>query len=235
MTIYLPELQTDSLWFPSPDAALREPDGLLAFGGDLTVQRLQIAYQSGIFPWYSPAEPILWWSPAARAVFIPEDFQPAKSLKKFYRKSAYQVSLNMATEDVIKQCADTRSSEETWIGTDMQQAYIELAKKKLCHSVEVWYEGNLVGGLYGIEVGKVFCGESMFSTKTNASKIALWAFCQHFVRHDGKLIDCQILNPHTASLGAFELDRAEYLQHLASLKNQPIKEDCYRAQWLTIQ
>lgn len=233
MALYLTEINSDELWFPSPFEALADPNGLLAFGGDLHPDRLLLAYQNGIFPWYGPGEPILWWSPSPRAVFTPKTFQPAKSLKKFQRKQQYRVSIDHATERVIDFCASTRHEDETWLNEDMRAAYKQLARAGHCHSVEVWHDDELVGGLYGLSIGKLFCGESMFSLKTNASKIALWYFCEHFQRHGGELIDCQVMNPHLASLGAVELHREDFMQRLLSFKSQQVVEGCFDKQWLT--
>ncbi|MCG9648858.1 leucyl/phenylalanyl-tRNA--protein transferase [Vibrio brasiliensis] len=233
MALYLTEINSDELWFPSPFEALADPNGLLAFGGDLHPDRLLLAYQNGIFPWYGPGEPILWWSPSPRAVFTPKTFQPAKSLKKFQRKQQYKVSIDHATERVIDFCASTRHEDETWLNEDMRAAYKQLARAGHCHSVEVWHDDELVGGLYGLSIGKLFCGESMFSLKTNASKIALWYFCEHFQRHGGELIDCQVMNPHLASLGAVELHREDFMQRLLSFKSQQVVEGCFDKQWLT--
>ncbi|MEF1288996.1 leucyl/phenylalanyl-tRNA--protein transferase [Vibrio sp. M260118] len=234
MTIYLTELDCDELWFPSSFDALDDPNGLLAFGGDLSSERLLLAYQNGIFPWYGPGEPILWWSPSPRAVFDPKNFQPAKSLKKFQRKHQYQVTINHATDQVIDYCASTRSKEETWLNEEMRTAYKQLAQQGHCHSVEVWKNDTLIGGLYGLAIGQVFCGESMFSLVTNASKIALWYFCEHFKRHQGQLIDCQVLNPHLASLGAIELNRQDFSQRLLSFNSKPLLENCFLKQALTL-
>ena len=234
MAIYLTELDHNNLSFPSPFDALDDPNGLLAFGGDLSAARLLTAYHNGIFPWYGPEEPILWWSPSPRAVFDPRTFKPAKSLQKFQRKHQYQVSINHATEDVIEHCAAVRSAEETWLNDDMRHAYKQLAQQGHCHSVEIWQENRLIGGLYGISVGQLFCGESMFSLESNASKIALWYFCAHFRQHGGQLIDCQVLNEHTQSLGAFELEREEFIQSLLSLKHQALHEQCFQPQWLKL-
>lgn len=233
MALYLTEINSDELWFPSPFEALADPNGLLAFGGDLHPDRLLLAYQNGIFPWYGPGEPILWWSPSPRAIFTPKTFQPAKSLKKFQRKQQYKVSIDHATERVIDFCASTRHEDETWLNEDMRAAYKQLARAGHCHSVEVWHDDELVGGLYGLSIGKLFCGESMFSLKTNASKIALWYFCEHFQRHGGELIDCQVMNPHLASLGAVELHREDFMQRLLSFKSQQVVEGCFDKQWLT--
>ncbi|MDK2615139.1 leucyl/phenylalanyl-tRNA--protein transferase [Vibrio vulnificus] len=232
MAIYLTELDSKSLDFPPAEKALADPNGLLAFGGDLTPERLIAAYHHGIFPWYGPGEPILWWSPSTRAVFDPNTFLPAKSLKKFQRKAQYQVSINHATPEVIKLCGNTRPAEETWLNDEMQAAYTSLALQGICHSVEVWQDQKLIGGFYGLSIGELFCGESMFSLETNASKIALWYFCRHFSEHGGKLIDCQVMNSHLHSLGAFTLPREEFLQRLLCLKQQRVTSGCFSPQWL---
>ncbi len=234
MAIYLTELDPKELWFPSPFEALDDPNGLLAFGGDLSPNRLVLAYHNGIFPWYGPGEPILWWSPTPRATFDPAKFKPAKSLKKFQKKHRYKVSINKATDSVIDQCAAVRSKEETWLNEDMRAAYKQLAQMGYCHSVEVWQEEELIGGLYGLSIGQLFCGESMFSLRSNASKIALWYFCHHFRRHGGKLIDCQVMNPHLQSLGAQELEREDFAQRLLSFRERPIEKNCFNEQWLAL-
>lgn len=234
MTFYLHQLDADDLTFPDPSLALEEPNGLLAFGGDLSPNRLINAYKNGIFPWFSAGEPILWWSPAPRAVFDPKTFKPAKSLVKFQRKHGYRISINMATERIIRLCASSRPESETWITDEMQDAYVALANQGRCHSVEVWQEDELIGGLYGVEVGSVFCGESMVSLKTNASKIALWFFCLHFIKHHGSLIDCQIMNPHLESLGAIEIERSEFRSALTKGKKQTLSRECYQPQFLKI-
>ncbi|MCK6261969.1 leucyl/phenylalanyl-tRNA--protein transferase [Vibrio sp. ZSDE26] len=232
MAIYITELSSHNLTFPSPYEAMEDPNGLLAFGGDLSKERIYAAYQQGIFPWYGPGEPILWWSPAPRATFDPATYTPSRSLKKFQKKHNYTVSINQATKQVIQFCGQIRPEEETWLNTDMQNAYIELSKQGDCHSVEVWEEEKLIGGLYGIQVGQLFCGESMFSLQSNASKVALWYFCHHFQKHGGKLIDCQVMNPHLASLGATEQPRDEFFKSLLLLKNQTVNAHCFRKQWL---
>lgn len=232
MTIYLTELDPQTLSFPSPFEALEEPNGLLAFGGDLSPERVELAYQHGIFPWFGPGEPILWWSPAPRAVFYPKTFAPAKSLKKFQKKQRYSVSINKATAQVIDYCASVRPADETWLNEEMRDTYKRLAKKGRVHSVEVWQDETLIGGLYGVSVGQLFCGESMFSLKPNASKVALWYFCRHFARHDGQLIDCQVMNPHLDSLGAEEIEREDFMQQLLLLKAQSVKLGCFAQQIL---
>jgi leucyl/phenylalanyl-tRNA--protein transferase len=163
----------------------------------------------------------------------PLTFKPARSLRKFQRKVNYVISINQCTDKIIKLCAITRAPEETWLDESMQAAYLELARLGYCHSVEVWLDHELVGGLYGIQVGQIFCGESMFSLKTNASKVALWGFCRHFTRHGGQLIDCQVMNPHLASLGAEELNRDNFMQSLLRLKNRDVDSQCYQSQWLS--
>ncbi|WP_240206149.1 leucyl/phenylalanyl-tRNA--protein transferase [Vibrio sp. CyArs1] len=233
MTIYLTELDSNDFTFPSPFEALDEPNGLLAFGGDLNPQRLLSAYQHGVFPWFGPNEPLLWWSPAPRAVFDPSLFRPSKSLRKFQRKTNYRVTMNTCTSQVIEYCASTRPIEETWLNEDMRSAYGELAKKGHCHSVEVWNHNALVGGLYGLSIGQVFCGESMFSLETNASKTALWYFCHHFKNHGGKLIDCQVMNPHLNSLGAQELTREQFIAALHNLREQTVQDSCFSQQELS--
>ncbi|WP_117233245.1 leucyl/phenylalanyl-tRNA--protein transferase [Vibrio maerlii] len=235
MAIYLPELSLDNYSFPSVGEALEEPCGLLAFGGDLHPERILNAYYNGIFPWYGPGEPILWWSPTPRATFNPETFKPSKSVKKFQRKHQYKVTLNHATNEVIRLCSETRSAEECWLNRDMQQAYFTLAENDYVHSVEVWDNDELIGGLYGVQMGQIFCGESMFSLKTNASKIALWYFCHHFSRHQGVMIDCQVLNPHLESLGAIELNADEFYRSLLRLRDNPVVENCYQAQEIQLE
>ncbi|WP_122033970.1 leucyl/phenylalanyl-tRNA--protein transferase [Aliivibrio sp. EL58] len=233
MTIYLPQLDSNETSpFPAIESALNDPDGLLAMGGDLSSVRLLNAYQHGIFPWYSSGDPILWWSPSIRGVFLPTQFSPSKSLRKFFRKSNYEVTINKSTDQVIELCASTRSAEETWIMPEMIHAYKQLATLGICHSVEVWCNNELVGGLYGLQIGQVFCGESMFSLQTNASKIALWLFCEHFVNSGGKLIDCQMMNPHLESLGAVEMKRSDFKVTLDKLVNTHVASNCYLPQLL---
>ncbi|SEG28483.1 leucyl/phenylalanyl-tRNA--protein transferase [Vibrio hangzhouensis] len=233
MTIYLTELSDTDYSFPSPFEALEEPNGLLAFGGDLSPSRLLSAYQQGVFPWFGPNEPLLWWSPAPRAIFDPQTYTPSRSLKKFQRKTRYRVTLNMSTPEVIHYCASTRPVEETWLNEDMQNAYIELAQQGHCHSIEVWDEHRLIGGLYGLSIGQVFCGESMFSLATNASKIALWYFCRHFCANGGRMIDCQVMNPHLESLGAKEISRESFIEKLHSYRQKPVHTSCFVPQELS--
>ncbi|ACY58122.1 leucyl/phenylalanyl-tRNA--protein transferase [Yersinia pestis] len=174
---------------------------------------------------------ILWWSPDPRAVLFPEDLHISRSMRRFIRHCPYRFTLNHAFADVISACA-TERDEGTWIGRDVQQAYCQLHALGHAHSLEVWLENELVGGLYGVAVGAVFCGESMFSRADNASKSALMVFCHHFTQHGGELIDCQVLNAHTASLGAVEIPRNFFLQQLSQLQFSPLPAECWLPQSL---
>lgn len=225
------QLSPDSTVFPAPEKALREPNGLLALGGDLHPARLLAAYQRGIFPWYSPGDPILWWSPDPRAVLPPEQFHLSRSMKRFHRHSPYQVTMNQAFNQVITGCSKDRD-DGTWITADIIAAYQHLHRLGHAHSIEVWQDDELVGGLYGVALGALFCAESMFSRRINASKTALLVFCQHFIHYGGKLIDCQVLNEHTASLGVSEISRRNYLGLLDSLRSAPIVSGCWHKQRL---
>ena len=209
------QLNTRSISFPPPATALHEPNGLLAVGGDLSPGRLMHAYRNGIFPWFGDADPILWWSPNPRTVFYPEQVHVSRSLQKSWRKHDWRVTINHDFETVIDGCALTRQHQEgTWITDDMRDAYCQLHQLGHAHSVEVWCDDNIVGGLYGISVGRAFCGESMFHTKTDASKIALAVFAHEFAANDGRMIDCQVGNPHLSSLGAQDIDRDKFLMQL---------------------
>lgn len=194
-----------------PDTALAEPDGLLAIGGDLSLARLQLAYQSGIFPWYSEGDPILWYAPHERCVIYPTKIKISKSMRKILASGIFTVSQNQAFEQVIQHCAQTSriGQDGTWITNEMQAAYINLHRNGLAHSIEIWQDKQLVGGLYGVMVGKVFCGESMFSLVSNASKTALAYLAQHM---DLTLIDCQVPNPHLIRMGAEMISREVYLK-----------------------
>ncbi|MDA9555999.1 leucyl/phenylalanyl-tRNA--protein transferase [Vibrio sp.] len=227
MTIYLTELSHDTDFFPDESEALTDPDGLIAIGGDLSPTRLLNAYRRGIFPWYGPGEPLLWWSPSERGVIDPTVFTPSKSLRKFQRKHQYAITINKSTHRVIDLCASSRTQEDTWIHPEMRLAYKQLSDLHDCHSVEVWKDNHLVGGLYGLSIGTIFCGESMFSLESNASKIAFWALCEHFNRYGGQLIDCQMMNPHLESLGAFPLERPYFLQKLLCYKENILLEKCF--------
>lgn len=205
---------SDKLWFPPVEEAL--PDGLLAFGGDLSIERLNLAYSRGIFPWFSEGDPIVWYSPDPRMVLFLDELKVSKSMKKVLKSHQYQISFNKDFRQVIEACKRTprKGQQGTWITEDMKAAYIELHKKGLAKSVEVWKENDLVGGLYGIDLGQVFCGESMFSLASNTSKIALIYLRDELVKANYTLIDCQVYNDHLASLGAREIPRKEFLKYL---------------------
>ncbi len=195
-----------------PDPALAEEDGLLAIGGDLSMERLLIAYSNGIFPWFSEGEPILWYSPHERCVIYPDRIKISKSMKQVLKQGIFRVTLNQAFEEVILNCATTvrKGQDGTWITTEMQQAYLNLHQNGYAHSVEVWQHDKLVGGLYGLKVNRVFCGESMFSHVSNASKTALFFLSELNI----DLIDCQLPNDHLMSLGAEMISRERYMAML---------------------
>ncbi len=197
--------------FPPVDQALPDPNGLLAIGGCLSERRLLAAYRQGIFPWYNPGEPILWWSPDPRMVLFPEELKVSRSLKKLIRKGKFQVSFDRAFEPVINACAAPREgSSGTWISQEIKLAYLGLHQSGVAHSAEAWLEGNLVGGVYGVALGRVFFGESMFHRVTDASKVAFVKWVGHLQRCGYRLIDCQIRTSHLASLGAREISRNDF-------------------------
>lgn len=202
----------DRLIFPDP--ILAEPDGLLAIGGDLSTQRLLKAYAAGIFPWYSHNEPILWYSPHERFVLFPQELKIAKSMRQVLNANKFEVTFNQDFSAVIRACASVyrEGQNGTWITPEMENAYLELNKQGKAHSVEVWQNGSLAGGLYGVELARIFCGESMFSNVSNASKVALIALCQ---QKNYELIDCQMHTEHLESLGAKMISRAEFQTFLA--------------------
>jgi leucyl/phenylalanyl-tRNA--protein transferase len=202
--------------FPNPSEA--NTDGLLAVGGDLTPERLLLAYNSGIFPWYENDQPILWWSPNPRMILFPEKMKVSKSLRKLIKKEVYQVTFNTAFSEVIKNCSTIKREGQggTWITEEMQKAYIDLHKLGHAISVEVWRNRDLVGGLYGIDLTKkkVFCGESMFSSESNASKVGFHYLVSELAKKDYKIIDCQLYTAHLESLGAEEISREQFFQIL---------------------
>lgn len=207
---------TDDLIFPPVSGA---EDGIVAVGGDLLPERLMIAYHSGIFPWYSPGEPIIWWSPDPRFVLFPDKIHIARSMRRVLNSSRLKVTFNQAFEEVIEACKKTprEGQNGTWITDEMQLAYIRLYELGHAKSVEVWEDEKLVGGMYGVDLGKVFCGESMFSTVSNASKLALIRFIEDFKHRGGLLFDCQVHSDHMVSMGAEEVPRDEFLQFLDRL------------------
>ena len=208
--------------FPPLESALREPNGLLAAGGDLSPQRLIEAYRRGIFPWFSPGEPILWWSPDPRMVLFPAELKISRSLRKTLNKRAYEIRVDTAFRQVMEACAAPRDGHSgTWITPAMIEAYAELHRQGLAHSVETWVDGQLAGGLYGVSLGRMFYGESMFSRATDASKIAFVHLVRQLQRWGFGLIDCQMKTAHLAAFGAREIPRAEFGQRLAALVNLP--------------
>lgn len=214
-TIYLPWLDENPQQFPALDTALEEPDGLLAAGGDLSPERIQAAYQQGIFPWFEQGQPILWWSPNPRSVIYTQQFTPSRSLAKTIRKQTFEVSFDTAFDEVIKACAGPRDNQSgTWITEEMISAYQYLHTLGVAHSIESWQGGKLVGGLYGLAIGRVFFGESMFSRCSNASKVAFATLVGWLKGWGYPLIDCQVSSPHLSSLGAVELPRELFISAL---------------------
>jgi leucyl/phenylalanyl-tRNA--protein transferase len=202
--------------FPPVETALTDPDGLLCVGGDLSPARLLAAYRRGIFPWFSEGQPILWWSPDPRTVLYPAEFKVSRSLAKTIRNRGFAVSVDRAFAEVMAHCADERLRPEgTWISPQMRAAYQRLHELGLAHSYETWDGGRLVGGLYGVELGRVFFGESMFSLERDASKVALAALVRAMIEHDGRLIDCQVASAHLESLGARSIPRRQFVRELA--------------------
>lgn len=221
------------LIFPPAHIALTEPNGLLAFGGDLSAKRLLLAYKSGIFPWFSQNEPVMWWSPDPRGILPLDNFKCSKSLKKFVRNCDYQITINSAFNQVIDECATIpRNDSGTWITYDMINAYKNLHSLGHAHSIEVWNEDTLVGGLYGIMVGKVFCGESMFHKVTNASKVAMFSLVEILKSQEAEFIDCQMQNPHLASLGCIEMPRDKFLIMLQQQSQQTFDKRVWQPQTL---
>ncbi|MGJ0490598.1 leucyl/phenylalanyl-tRNA--protein transferase [Methylobacter sp.] len=201
--------------FPPLSKALREPDGLLAVGGCLSKTRLLKAYRNGIFPWYNPEDPILWWSPDPRLVLFPDKLIVSRSLRKTLRKNNFSITFDQAFDKVINACASLRkNSSGTWITDEITEAYNELHRLGFAHSVEAWCDGILVGGLYGVALGRVFFGESMFHTMTNASKVAFVSLVEQLKSWDYQLIDCQVHTSHLESLGAQEIDRTYFVELL---------------------
>lgn len=218
----IPWLDEINTTFPDCESALTEPDGLLAAGGSLEPETLIHAYSLGIFPWYNDPDPILWWSPNPRCVLHPKDVHVSGSMKKLMRKNTYNITFDTAFEKVINACALPRPySEETWIMPEMIDAYCQLYNLGIAHSVEVWEKDTLIAGLYGVHLGKVFFGESMFSTKSNTSKLAFIHLCQNLNHAGFELIDCQVESEHLLTLGAQNIPRDEFLKKLALITKTP--------------
>lgn len=208
--------------FPPVERALEEPNGLLAAGADLSEPRLLKAYASGIFPWYSAGQPVLWWSPDPRMVLIPAELRIPRSLKKRLARRDYEVRADTAFEEVIRACAAPRRGQDgTWITEDMVEAYLRLHDAGHAHSVETWIAGRLAGGLYGVELGRMFYGESMFARAPDASKIALTHLVRQLARRDCGMIDCQMRTQLLARFGAREIPRSQFVRMLAELVNYP--------------
>ncbi|MBQ4832503.1 leucyl/phenylalanyl-tRNA--protein transferase [Pseudoalteromonas sp. MMG010] len=233
MTHQLYQLNVNDIRFPDPQHALNSPDGLLAVGGDLSVERLKEAYHNGIFPWFSDCEPIMWWSPSERAIIELADFHVSKSLRKQLKKSPVKVTINTAFEQVISECINQRiDNEGTWITEQMKQAYCNAHRCEIAHSLEVWRDNKLVAGLYGIMQCGVFCGESMFHRETNCSKLAMWALVNYLQKHNVHFIDCQLENPYLMSLGAVVIPRSDFLDKLAKAKNYTMSSNMWKSQEL---
>ncbi len=205
---------TKELYFPPVTAA--SPEGIVAFGGDLSLERLELAYNSGIFPWFEDDEPILWWSPPERMVLFLDDLKISKSMRTILKRNSFTVTFNTAFEDVISNCKKISRNDQpgTWITDEMVTAYCNLHQKGIAKSVEVWENEVLVGGLYGVDLGTVFCGESMFAKVSNASKVAFIFLVNYLKENNYALLDCQVYNAHLASLGCVEIDREDFLSIL---------------------
>jgi len=218
--LMIPWLPAD-IAFPPPSQALREPNGLLAAGGDLSPERLLAAYRLGIFPWYSEGQPILWWSPDPRMVLLPAELRISRSLARRLRKTDYEVRFDSAFTKVMQACADTYrlGQDGTWITADIIRAYTQLHELGFAHSVETWINGELAGGIYGVAIGRMFYGESMFHHVTDASKIAFVHLMKYLQRNNFGMMDCQMKTLHLASLGAREIPREEFAHALAKLVN----------------
>lgn len=220
----MPALHDPPTAFPPLDTALAEPNGLLAIGGDLAPERLLDAYRRGIFPWFNPGEPILWWSPDPRMVLVPDAVRVTRSLARRLRNGGFELRVDTAFVEVMRACAGPRApagraSGGTWISPAMIAAYTRLYEAGYAHSIESWRDGRLVGGLYGVAIGRMFYGESMFSRESDASKVALVRLCRQLARWEFGLVDCQMETPHLASLGARTLPRATFAAQVAELVN----------------
>jgi len=217
-------LLSDETVFPPPHLAPR--DGLLAVGGDLSQERLLLAYSLGIFPWFSKGEPILWWSPDPRLVLYPHELRISKSLRKVIKKDLFQVTMDLAFAEVIKSCAKIRRRNDpgTWIVEDMIEAYCKLHESGFAHSVEAWYEGELAGGVYGVSIGNSFFGESMFTRVCNASKVAFVALVEHVKGLSFDMIDCQVATEHLIRFGAREIPRVTFLRQLKKSLDAPTQK-----------
>ncbi|MGH8499243.1 MAG: leucyl/phenylalanyl-tRNA--protein transferase [Methylococcales bacterium] len=214
--------------FPDPQNALTDPDGLLAVGGCLSPQRLINAYKEGIFPWFNHGDPILWWSPDPRLVLDPREIRISHSLRKLLRKHPYRITFDRSFPEVIRACAAPRKdSSGTWINEQMIRAYGELHRLGIAHSVEVWYRDQLAGGLYGLAIGRVFFGESMFHRLSNASKAAFAVLAQNLTRWNYALIDCQVRTEHLLSFGAKQIPRKQFVESIARYCNESVTREAW--------
>ncbi|HSC69130.1 MAG TPA: leucyl/phenylalanyl-tRNA--protein transferase [Cellvibrio sp.] len=230
--ISIPWLSCDNYDFPHPDNALDDPDGLLAVGGDLSPERILAAYHQGIFPWFNPGDPILWWSPNPRTVVFPEQLHISRSLRKTLRQGVYNVTFDHCFREVMQACAGARAyADGTWITDSIIAGYCALHERGFAHSVEVWRGEQLVGGLYGIALGQVFFGESMFSQADNASKVGFAHLVRQLRTWNFQLIDCQVASAHLFSLGAVEIPREEFRQMLVNFAHKPSP---YSLPWSTL-
>ncbi|MFZ0483157.1 MAG: leucyl/phenylalanyl-tRNA--protein transferase [Desulfobacterales bacterium] len=221
-------LLSDTIEFPTPHLA--SEDGLLAVGGDLSQERLLLAYRMGIFPWFSNNEPILWWSPDPRLVLYPHEIKISKTLRKIIKKDVFNVTMDLAFNEVIKQCAQVRvqKNEGTWIVRDMIDAYCNLHEAGFAHSVEVWHQGDLAGGLYGVSLGKCFFGESMFTRISNASNVGLAKLVDHLKELSFDMIDCQVPTEHLTRFGARQIPRIRFLNQLEKSLKTPTQKGKWR-------
>lgn len=219
--------------FPPPDTALREPNGLLAAGGELSPQWLLAAYRCGIFPWYMPGEPILWWSPDPRMVLFPQELHVGRSLAKLMRNRAYTIRFDTAFREVMLACAEPRSDAMgTWISSEVLEGYCALHQQGYAHSIETWIDDELAGGLYGVALGEVFYGESMFARRPDASKIA-FAYLVPWLQQQGfALIDCQMRTHHLARFGGREIPRDEFVERLMQLVAKPRAPGLWQHEWV---
>ena len=204
----------DDYKFPSPQSATNE--GVVAVGGELNPLRILEAYKNGIFPWFNDDDNLMWWSPDPRMILYPEKIKISKSFKSFLKKKEYRVSFNENFEDVIESCSNIKrvNQKGTWITNGLKQSFIKLHQMGYAHSVEVWQNGVIIGGLYGLDLGNIFCGESMFSIKSNASKVGLYFLCQELKQNNYRFIDCQVPSQHLRTLGAVEISRDNFLKKL---------------------
>lgn len=221
MSGMLPWLNPDDP-FPAAERAMREPNGLLCAGLDLSPERILAAYRQGIFPWFNHGEPVLWWSPNPRMVLVPDEFKLSRSLRQRMKKGGYEIRVDTSFEQVMTACGESRKGQSgTWIGPAMMDAYTSLHEMGYAHSIETWMDGELAGGLYGLAIGRMFYGESMFARRTDASKMALAHLCRQLDLWGFELIDCQMETAHLASLGAKQVSREVFIQEMKRLIKLP--------------